>query len=145
MCHAHPPISTSFAIAGIGLDKAIYPEALVNLGTVPCVHYEAPGSQGIPERGGVGGVIGESIFRQAVTVLAHLRGEPLRQLRRSSARHPGDSEHLGVDQIIEHMSAHAAGIVGGFSGFHRKIQIIPPVPAPLQIVRERALLQKIAQ
>lgn len=42
VCHAHPPISTSFAIAGIGLDKAIYPEALVNLGTVPCVHYEAP-------------------------------------------------------------------------------------------------------
>jgi L-fuculose-phosphate aldolase len=49
VCHAHPPISTSFAIAGISLDKAIYPEALVNLGTVPCVHYEAPGSQGIPD------------------------------------------------------------------------------------------------
>ena len=49
VCHAHPPISTSFAIAGIGLDRAIYPEALVNLGTVPCVHYEAPGSQGIPD------------------------------------------------------------------------------------------------
>lgn len=49
VCHAHPPISTSFAIAGISLDQAIYPEALVNLGTVPCVHYEAPGSQGIPD------------------------------------------------------------------------------------------------
>lgn len=49
VCHAHPPISTSFAIAGLGLDLAIYPEALVNLGTVPCVHYEAPGSQGIPD------------------------------------------------------------------------------------------------
>ncbi|MDR1893161.1 MAG: class II aldolase/adducin family protein [Spirochaetales bacterium] len=49
VCHAHPPVSTSFAIGGISLDKAIYPEALVNLGTVPCVHYEAPGSQGIPD------------------------------------------------------------------------------------------------
>ena len=49
VCHAHPPVSTSFAIAGISLDRAIYPEALVNLGTVPCVHYEAPGSQGIPD------------------------------------------------------------------------------------------------
>ncbi len=49
VCHAHPPISTSYAIAGIGLDRAIYPEAFVNLGTVPCVHYEAPGSQGIPD------------------------------------------------------------------------------------------------
>jgi len=49
VCHAHPPISTSFAIAGISLDKAIYPEALVNIGTVPCVHYETPGTQGIPD------------------------------------------------------------------------------------------------
>ena len=49
VCHAHPPISTSFAIAGLGLDQAIYPEALVNLGTVPCIHYETPGSQGIPD------------------------------------------------------------------------------------------------
>ena len=44
--HAHPPVCTSFAVAGIGLDQAIYPEAFVNLGTVPCVHYETPGSQG---------------------------------------------------------------------------------------------------
>lgn len=47
--HAHPPVCTSFAIAGLGLDKPIYPEALVNLGVVPCVHYEMPGSQGIPD------------------------------------------------------------------------------------------------
>ncbi|MCL2816481.1 MAG: class II aldolase/adducin family protein [Oscillospiraceae bacterium] len=47
--HAHPPVCTSFAIAGIALDKAIYPEAFVNLGIVPCVHYETPGSQGVPD------------------------------------------------------------------------------------------------
>ena len=47
--HAHPPYCTAFAIAGLGLDRAIYPEALVNLGVVPCVHYETPGSQGIPD------------------------------------------------------------------------------------------------
>ena len=49
VCHAHPPVSTSFAIAGLALDRAIYPEALVNLGVVPCVHYELPGSKGIPD------------------------------------------------------------------------------------------------
>ena len=49
VCHAHPPVSTSFAIAGIGLTKAIYPEALVTLGAVPCVPYETPGSQGVPD------------------------------------------------------------------------------------------------
>jgi len=43
--HAHPPASTSFAIAGIGLDRPIYAEALANLGKVPCIDYEKPGSQ----------------------------------------------------------------------------------------------------
>lgn len=47
--HAHPPVATSFAVAGISLDQAIYPEALVNLGTVPCVPYALPGSQGVSD------------------------------------------------------------------------------------------------
>jgi len=45
--HAHPVVCTSFAVAGIALDKAIYPEALVTLGSVPCLHYETPGSHGV--------------------------------------------------------------------------------------------------
>lgn len=45
VCHAHPPVATSFAIAGMALNQAIYPGALVNLGSVPCVHYETPGSE----------------------------------------------------------------------------------------------------
>jgi len=49
VCHAHPPVSTAFSIAGIALDQAIYPEALVTLGIVPCVHYETPGSAGVPD------------------------------------------------------------------------------------------------
>lgn len=47
--HAHPLICTSFAIAGISLDRAIYPGALVNLGIVPCVHYETSGSPGVAD------------------------------------------------------------------------------------------------
>lgn len=47
--HAHPPVCTTFAIAGVGLDRLIYPEAFVNLGVVPCVPYQTPGSQGIPD------------------------------------------------------------------------------------------------
>ena len=49
VCHAHPPVSTAFAVAGMALNQAIYPEAIVNLGIVPCVHYETPGSQRIPD------------------------------------------------------------------------------------------------
>lgn len=47
--HAHPPVSTSFAIAGISLDEAIYPEAFVNLGTVPVAKYANPGTQEVPD------------------------------------------------------------------------------------------------
>ena len=47
--HAHPPLSTAYAIAGKALDAAVYPEALVNLGVVPCVPYARPGSRELPE------------------------------------------------------------------------------------------------
>lgn len=47
--HAHPPVATSFAIAGISLDQAILPEAVVNLGTVPIAPYATPGSQEVPD------------------------------------------------------------------------------------------------
>ena len=47
--HAHPPIATSFAIAGISLDKAILPEAVTQLGSVPVAHYATPGSQDVPD------------------------------------------------------------------------------------------------
>lgn len=47
--HAHPPVATSFAIAGISLDKAILPEAVVQLGSVPIARYATPGSQEVPD------------------------------------------------------------------------------------------------
>ena len=49
ICHAHPIMSTSFAVAGIALNEPIYPEAMVNLGSVPCVRYATPGSEGVPD------------------------------------------------------------------------------------------------
>jgi len=49
VCHAHPPVATSFAIAGIQLDKAILPEAVVLLGTVPVAPYATPGTQEVPD------------------------------------------------------------------------------------------------
>ena len=49
VCHAHPPIATSFAIAGLALNQAIYSGAVISLGIVPCVHYETPGSQQLPD------------------------------------------------------------------------------------------------
>lgn len=47
--HAHPLVATSFAIAGINLDKAVLPEAVVLLGNVPVAPYATPGSQEVPD------------------------------------------------------------------------------------------------
>lgn len=48
VCHAHPPISTAFAVAGIQLDKPILAEAVVNLGIVPVAKYATPGTEDVP-------------------------------------------------------------------------------------------------
>jgi L-fuculose-phosphate aldolase len=42
--HAHPPVSTGFAVAGRPLNLAILPEAVVALGTVPLADYGLPGT-----------------------------------------------------------------------------------------------------
>lgn len=47
--HAHPPVATSFAIAGIPLSRAILPEAVVQLGEVPVAAYALPGTQEVPD------------------------------------------------------------------------------------------------
>ncbi len=47
--HAHPPVSTAFAAAGMPLDKPVLQEAVVQLGVVPVVPYALPGSQELAE------------------------------------------------------------------------------------------------
>ena len=46
--HAHPPYCTSFAVAGIPLDKCILPEAILTLGIVPIAEYGTPSTMEIP-------------------------------------------------------------------------------------------------
>ena len=47
--HAHPPYGTSYAIAGIPLDKPIMPEAVIALGAVPIAEYGTPSTEEIPD------------------------------------------------------------------------------------------------
>ncbi len=47
--HAHPPVSTAFAVAGIALDTPILPEGVVQLGAVPVAKYATPGTQQVPD------------------------------------------------------------------------------------------------
>lgn len=49
VCHAHPPICTCFAIAGIPLDTPVLAEAIITLGNVPVAPYAELGSEEVPE------------------------------------------------------------------------------------------------
>jgi L-fuculose-phosphate aldolase len=47
--HAHPVYATSFACAGVALDTPILMEAVMQVGTVPLVHYTKPGTFQVPD------------------------------------------------------------------------------------------------
>ncbi len=49
VCHAHPPVCTCYAIAGIPLDVPILAEAIISLGDVPVAPYAELGSKEVPE------------------------------------------------------------------------------------------------
>lgn len=42
--HAHPPVATGFATAGLSLSKALLPEVVIGLGCVPLAEYGLPGT-----------------------------------------------------------------------------------------------------
>ncbi|MBN1302561.1 MAG: class II aldolase/adducin family protein [Melioribacteraceae bacterium] len=47
--HAHPPYCTSFAVAGIPLDKCVLPEAIIVIGAVPIAKYGLPSTMEVPD------------------------------------------------------------------------------------------------
>jgi L-fuculose-phosphate aldolase len=47
--HAHPPVATGFAVAGIPLDKAVLAEVVTTLGSVPIAEYATPSTKELPE------------------------------------------------------------------------------------------------
>src|ERR1700741_1383716 len=46
--HAHPPIATGFAVAGIPLDRAVLAEVITTLGSVPIAEYATPSTRELP-------------------------------------------------------------------------------------------------
>lgn len=47
--HAHPPIATGFAVAGIPLDRAVLAEVVTTLGSVPIADYATPSTNELPD------------------------------------------------------------------------------------------------
>src|SRR4051812_33602026 len=46
--HAHPPIATGFAVAGIPLNRAVLAEVLTTLGSIPIAEYATPSTSELP-------------------------------------------------------------------------------------------------
>src|SRR5690554_5436111 len=46
--HAHPPVATAFAVAGIPLDKPVLPEIVISLGRIPTAKYATPSTEELP-------------------------------------------------------------------------------------------------
>ncbi len=44
VCHAHPPIATAYAAAGLPLNKALLSEIVLALGCIPVARYGTPGT-----------------------------------------------------------------------------------------------------
>jgi L-fuculose-phosphate aldolase len=47
--HAHPPLATGFAVAGIPLDRAVLAEVICTLGSIPIADYATPSTKELPE------------------------------------------------------------------------------------------------
>ena len=47
--HAHPPLATGFAVAGIPLDRAVLAEVITTLGSIPIADYATPSTSELPE------------------------------------------------------------------------------------------------
>jgi len=47
--HAHPPLATAFAVAGIPLDRAVLAEVITTLGSIPIADYATPSTHELPD------------------------------------------------------------------------------------------------
>lgn len=116
--HAHPPLATAFAVAGIPLDQPILAEAVLVLGPVPVVPYATPATEALP------GALAPYLEHHSAFLLANHGAVAVgRNLWEAYARME-ILEHLATIQL-------AARLLG-------KVQEIPPA----QVRKLRDLLRK---
>ncbi|MBC7791140.1 MAG: class II aldolase/adducin family protein [Anaerolineae bacterium] len=48
--HAHPPVATGFAVAGEGFESCVLPEMIFQVGWVPLIPYDTPGTEALADR-----------------------------------------------------------------------------------------------
>jgi L-fuculose-phosphate aldolase len=113
--HAHPPVCTGFASAGVEMNECVLPEVVVGLGRVPIARYATPGTDALSRS--VDPVVRDhDAFllenHGAVTVgedvhLAHQRMETIEHAARILlvARLLGGANPLNVSQVRELLEA----------------------------------------
>lgn len=47
--HAHPPTATGFSVAGVSLDDGVLPEVILQVGRVPLIPYDTPGTSALAD------------------------------------------------------------------------------------------------
>jgi L-fuculose-phosphate aldolase len=152
--HAHPPVATGFAAAGLGLGECVLPELIVGLGRVPVVPYATPGTRELSRA--LDDVIGshDAVLLEnhgAVTVgedleLAYQRLETVEQAARILlvARLLGGANPLAADQVAELLAARSRyGVREGLAACELPPRTVPEAQA--LSAEEEALAERVAE
>ena len=125
--HAHPPVATGFAVAGEGFASCVLPEVILQVGWVPLVPYEMPGTEALAQRFDPF-IASHDAFLMAnhgaVTAgpsltIAHQRMESLEHTARIllTSRLLGRVNELSADQVAALIAARGrAGLQGPYPG-----------------------------
>lgn len=129
--HAHPPVATGFSVAGEGFASCILPEVIFQVGWVPLVPYEMPGTEALARKFDPFIPTHDAFLMAnhgAVTIgptlsIAHQRMESLEHTARIvlTARQLGRVNELSTEQVAALVAARERA---GFSGPY------PGCPAP---------------
>ena len=129
--HAHPPVATGFSVAGEGFASCILPEVIFQVGWVPLVPYEMPGTEAlarqfdpfIPTHDAFLMANHGAVTIGATLSIAHQRMESLEHTARIVliARQLGRVNELSTEQVAALVAARERA---GFSGPY------PGCPAP---------------
>jgi L-fuculose-phosphate aldolase len=125
--HAHPPIATGFAVAGEGFASCVLPEVIFQVGWVPLVPYETPGTEAlarqfdpfIPAHDAFLMANHGAVTAGPTLSIAHQRMESLEHTARIllTSRLLGRVNELSGEQVAALVAARErAGIAGPYPG-----------------------------
>ena len=125
--HAHPPVATGFAVAGEGFASCVLPEVIFQVGWVPLVPYDTPGTEAlarqfdpfIPTHDAFLMANHGAVTAGPTLSIAHQRMESLEHAARIllTSRLLGRVNELSAEQVAALVAARGrAGLAGPYPG-----------------------------